>query len=397
MTITAFYNSGAPVEEFNERWGNKIKEKFPNYTIQYIQKAKGSELADLVTNGTKIDLYIDSIGILANPKALIDLNLQYDMSELIKKHNIDLKKFEPTTIEAIKNFGGLYGLPVHTTTLLLYYNKDIFDKFGVPYPKDGMTWEQLADLSRRLTVTDHDGRQYIGFSTSPGHLLRMNQLSLPFVDKNSLRAVINNENWKRFIQTTLVNPSQTDGYKTWVQKNGKIPPGDLFIKDRTLAMYLYFLDWKTQQAKEFETMNWDFVAAPTFHNLPGVGAQTYPTYFCVTSTSQYKEETMEIIKFVTSEEFQLSLSKTGVALPVLDTDAVKKVFAQKSSFKAKNNQAAFFHKFAAPMTRTPYDSQAEGQITKLLPQIVNGLLDINTALRTAEEEANKAIDAAKPK
>ena len=35
--------------------------------------------------------------------------------------------------------------------LAIYYNKDLFDKAGVPYPKDGWTWEDFQDTAVKLT------------------------------------------------------------------------------------------------------------------------------------------------------------------------------------------------------------------------------------------------------
>ena len=33
--------------------------------------------------------------------------------------------------------------------LAIYYNKDLFDKAGVPYPKDGWTWDRLPGYCRQ--------------------------------------------------------------------------------------------------------------------------------------------------------------------------------------------------------------------------------------------------------
>ena len=42
--------------------------------------------------------------------------------------------------------------------LAVYYNKAIFDEYGVPYPEAGWTWDDLVDVATQLTVdTDGDG------------------------------------------------------------------------------------------------------------------------------------------------------------------------------------------------------------------------------------------------
>jgi multiple sugar transport system substrate-binding protein len=55
IEMSVFYNSGAPEEQFNERWGNQLKKKFPHITFKYYQKKAGSALPDLITSGVTID------------------------------------------------------------------------------------------------------------------------------------------------------------------------------------------------------------------------------------------------------------------------------------------------------------------------------------------------------
>lgn len=56
----------------------------------------------------------------------------------------------------------------------LFYNKDIFDKFGVAYPKNGMIYEETLDLDLARRVTRSDGGvQYLGFYTGGADRMAM--------------------------------------------------------------------------------------------------------------------------------------------------------------------------------------------------------------------------------
>jgi len=44
--------------------------------------------------------------------------------------------------------------------LAIYYNKDLFDKAGVPYPKDGWTWEDFQNTAIKLTSGSGPSAQY---------------------------------------------------------------------------------------------------------------------------------------------------------------------------------------------------------------------------------------------
>ena len=56
-------------------------------------------------------------------------------------------------------------------TFLLFYNKDLFDEAGVPYPTDDWTWDDFLAACEKLTIDkDNDGEidQY-AFSAKTGH------------------------------------------------------------------------------------------------------------------------------------------------------------------------------------------------------------------------------------
>ncbi|MCL7454798.1 MAG: extracellular solute-binding protein [Anaerolineae bacterium] len=53
----------------------------------------------------------------------------------------------------------LWLLPKDFTPLGVYYNKAIFDEYGVPYPEDGWTWDEMLEKAQALTKDrDGDGR-----------------------------------------------------------------------------------------------------------------------------------------------------------------------------------------------------------------------------------------------
>jgi len=394
--LVVYSTSGDSEASWNERFGNALREKFPHYQIKYIPAQTGYGIPEILASGGTIDIYWDSIGKLAN--GLFAYDMQYDMTELIKKYKVDLNRFEPTIVEAIKQMSGgkMYGVPVFNNNMVLYYNKDLFDKFGVPYPKDGMTWDEATDLGTKLTRFD-GGKQYVGLSSSGGHMLLMNQLSIPFIDAATEKATIySNEKWKKYFETVFIAPARAPGYVDYMKAhNNGTPYRNEFLKDKDLAMFAWLTSIIFVFPDDFNNMNWDMVSLPTFKDLPGVGSQAYPTYFMITSISKHKDQAMEVIQYLTSDEMQMRLSKIGV-MPAITNEAVKKAFGSESSFKGKNFAAAFYNKFAPIPPKTQYDSLLESPYTKAIASsILTG--DMNTVFRTTEEDANKRIAEAKGK
>jgi multiple sugar transport system substrate-binding protein len=308
------------------------------------------------------------------------------MTELIKKHNVDLNRFEPSTIEAIKQLsdGKMYSLPVYGNNLILYYNKAIFDKFGVPYPKDGMTWTQTMDLAKRLTRED-GGVQYLGFGMNPTLTTRMNPLSIPNADLATNTPTINKDDrWKRFYQTFFVDPLATPG------SIPTIPDNTTFVKDKNLAMMAYLSSLITIWTDQLKEVDWDIVSLPSFEDMPGVGSQINSINFGITSIAKNKDAAMEVLAYMVSDDFQTSLSKKGI-MPVLKSESVRSVLGQESVFKDKNFQAIFRNKPAPIPPKALYDAELVNVYAKYGTQVWQGTADINTALRQAEEEAKQKI------
>ncbi|WP_028549490.1 ABC transporter substrate-binding protein [Paenibacillus sp. UNC451MF] len=392
VELVVVSTSGDSEDSFNERFGNAIKTKFPKYTIKYIPSKKEYGIKEMLVAGQQMDIYFDSISFLTG--GLIGNGLQFDMSDLIKQTKLDLSRMEPSTVDAMKQLSGgkMYGIPVFNNNVVMYYNKDIFDKSGVPYPKDGMTWPEFTDLMKKLVRNDGN-KQIAGYASSGTHVFRMNQLSLPYVDEKTGKATINNEQWSKFIDTAFLQPQIAGGWNDFVKATNKSPYTNEFFKTYEVATFALlsssiFID------KNFETMNWDMVSLPTFPDLPGVGSQPYPTYFSVTTNSQHKNEAMDVINYLASEEVQTKLSKMGV-MPATKKEEIKKLFGSESKFKDKNLKAIFYNKFAPIPYKSIYDLSLESPYTQAVGNALNG--DMNTALRKAEEEANKRIQDAKAK
>ncbi|WP_239625832.1 extracellular solute-binding protein [Paenibacillus sp. H1-7] len=389
LEITMTSSAGTASDSFNAGITSYLQKKFPNWKFNYIQKTAGSSIQELVTAGTAIDLIFEAqTGVI---DGLIVPGLQSDISELIKKNNIDLSKFEPVSIDAMKSLanGGMYGLPISMMGLVTFYNKDIFDKFGIAYPKDGMTWDETIELGKKLTRTE-DGVTYIGLAASTGHVLKLNPFSVPYVDADSNKSTYANEKWK-IVMDTIFKGESTDPLFIEYMKgnNNKVPAKDDFLKKKNLAMYVYFSDMVSDGSAP--GVNFDMVSAPTFKELPGVSFQPYPTYVNLSSSSKHKEAAMEIIKYLVSEEYQTARAKLGYISPLKDETIRKSMGGDYS--KKLNWNALFYNKFPVVPKKGKFDSIGEKPLTDAIPNYIMGNSDTNTVLRQAEDAANKVIEA----
>lgn len=397
VELTVYSAPGDSEESWNERFGDPIRKKYPNITFKFInpRNNEAQKLQNLIVAGVTVDIYYESIGgfFVSVPQ----YNMQQDLTPLIKKYNVDLNAFEPTLLDAMKsNSGGqIWGLPVNNNNMVMYYNKDIFDRFGVSYPKDGMTWDEAIEMSQQFNKSE-EGKQYAGLAVSPNHILRMNPFSLPVVDSKTSKTTFADEKWRTLLQTMFVRPAASEGYKEKIRSlNNKLPYATEFTRTQDLAMYVHqsnlpFID------SSYKTTNFNIVSLPTFKDMPGIGSQAYPTFFTIPANSQHKEEAFQAIQYLVSSEYQMAYSKKGV-MPVLKDDSYKKVFATETDYKDINFGAVFRNQFAPIPNKTAYDGLAEGALTSQFIDLSLGNVDVNSVLRKAEEDGNKKIETEKMK
>src|SRR5690606_39688550 len=68
------------------------------------------------------------------------------------------------SLDAFTLNGGIYGIPKDFNTLALFFNKDLFDFAGVPYPDEDDDWNTLADKLRRVAEL---GPDFYGLALAP--------------------------------------------------------------------------------------------------------------------------------------------------------------------------------------------------------------------------------------
>ena len=86
--------------------------------------------------------------------------------------NFQPADFGPDALEFYRWDGsGILALPIRGSLTLIYYDKDIFDEMGMPYPEPGWTWEDFLVKARALTAREGDTVTCWGFAQPwPDHL-----------------------------------------------------------------------------------------------------------------------------------------------------------------------------------------------------------------------------------
>jgi multiple sugar transport system substrate-binding protein len=124
----------------------------PNVKIEYTDLGSADYDTVLQTQltGGSSDLDVITIKDIPGYANLISANLLSPLDDYIAAQNIDPSLYGGV-LDALTVDGKVYSLPFRSDFWLLYYNKDLFDKAGVPYPTNDMTLDQFADMAEKVT------------------------------------------------------------------------------------------------------------------------------------------------------------------------------------------------------------------------------------------------------
>jgi len=390
ITLKFFNHSAGVVNdtEMETLLVRPVQKKYPNISFERVtgvnldQMIAAGELPDLIGSSNVSMFDMNSLGVTS------------DLKPFIERDKVDLSKMEPGALEVMAKFstkGELLAMPYAMNYGVMAYNKDIFDKFGVPYPKDNMTWNETIELAKRVTRVQ-DGVQYVGLDMgSPHDLTRA--YSLPTVDENG-KSLITGEGYKKVFNLF----AQLYAIPGIVDPKGKYKYGiDFFLKDQRLAMYPYWIANLTSRIPPLieagQNFNWDIVSWPTFDDKPGLGRQFDFHLMIVPPTSKNKEAAYRVLEVLISEEAQREMNR-GTRLTILKDPELKKQFASDLKIYEGKNLAGIFKVQPAPYEiASPYDNIVNAKMNDAMKKIATQGVDVNTALREAKEKADQEIAA----
>ncbi len=129
----------------------------PDVRIRYTTADFGSYFTKLQTDfaaGNAPDVFelnYENFVTFASRGTLLDLGPYVAASEAIGADT-----FYPAALNAFAYEGAQLGLPITFSTVMLFYNKDLFDAAGVEYPTIEWTWDDV--LAAAAAITDAPNR-----------------------------------------------------------------------------------------------------------------------------------------------------------------------------------------------------------------------------------------------
>ena len=297
-----------------------VHEKYPNITVTI-------ENTNWTSYWTKLPVELAS----GNAPDLIYMhfsrasdytNSMLPISDYIEKdEDVNIDDFYSGILDSFIFDDQVYALPYDFGPYIMYYNKDLFDKYGVEYPDENTTWEEFKDKCKQLT---QDGNYGTVFASS-----------LDYYDPQvlSLGGEIINEKGEFDItgdKTTAALQSLADLINV-----DKVAPK---IADTANTVW----NWEQFEGGNIGMMidgPWGATNVTNYCDF-NVGYSIIPkaekqvttingSALAVTSESKHPKEAYQALEVLTSPEAQKLLAENGRALP--SRDSVRESYYESTS------------------------------------------------------------------
>lgn len=228
---------------------------------------------------------------------------------------------------------GLGGLPQNASSLAVYYNRVLFQEFGVPYPADDWDWATFASTAARLTVDRNgDGRiDLYGLAIEPTisrYAAFVWGAGGDFVDNPDYPTKLildTKEARKGLAWLASLGPA---GMKVTPSEEEARQVSDLVRFCSGHAAMLIHSRRIVPALREIAPLHWDVVPLP----IGTVPANVlHSDAFCLAAGSQDKEAAWTFIEFAAGPVGQSILAETGRTVPSLRAVAESDAFLKGTS------------------------------------------------------------------
>lgn len=294
----------------------KCEEEFEknNPEIDIILEASPSDeywtkLEAGATGGSAPDVFwmnASNVKKYAEGDILMPLDDKLSSSESVKIDN-----YLDSMVDMYNLNGKQYAIPKDFDTIGVWYNKQIFDEAGVPYPEDNWTWEDMEELAAQLTKTDKSIYGIAApYANQEGFYNTIYATGGKIVSEDGEKSGYDEAETQAGIQCWIelqkagISPTQASLEQT--------PAYNQFLSGK-LAMY-WTGSWFLAQVLDSDFKeSIDVAALPTIDGnkatvIHGIGN-------CVYSKSKNPEEAWKWVEFLGGKTANQTMAELGAAIP----------------------------------------------------------------------------------
>lgn len=286
--IKIHYYSGIPKDDYEEWLGRKI--------------LKG-EAPDVFMILSEDFSHMVSLGLLEN----LDKKIQEDKS-------VEIRDYYETSLEAGKIDDRQYALPYETVPTLMFVNKTLLEKEGIPVPDADWSWDDLYRICKKVTKDlDGDGRLDQFGTYNYGWLEALYSNDGKIFDPQGKKCYLTSE--------------RTEESVRFIQRINELYQGEKVTRETFDAgnvafMPLSFAEYRTYKTypykiKKYSDFQWDCITLPAGSMGDNI-SRVDSLLIGISSESRQKDMAWEFLKMLTNDrEIQMELFRYSQGASVL--------------------------------------------------------------------------------
>jgi len=342
-----------------------------------------TKLQTLIAGGTAPDVFELNY---ENFVTYADKGLLLDLSPLMQADtSLDTSVYSERANQAFSYNGMQLGLPATFSTVMLFYNKDLFDQAGVDYPTADWTWADAVEAGKQLNDPAngvwglYSGIQFWEFYKKAA------QNNCKFFNDDKTEVLINSPECVEALQT-MVDMVKTEQVVPSAADMGGQSDGDMFLAGK-LAMDVTGI-WMFSAYKD-APFQWDVTVEP---GLANKATHFFANGVSAFAATKYPQEAYEWVKFFTSDPEMAKIRiASGWELPALKDPALFEDYLSQTP--PANRQAVIDSlEFAVVPPVIVRQSEMQDGINKLLEQVMLDQLTPQEALDQAKALIEELMD-----
>ncbi len=386
-------------ESTTQYWGD-IKTAYEashkGVTIEMVDLGSTDYMTVLATelSGTGTDFDVVTIKDVPGYATLVQKNAILALDDYIAADGVDLSKYSGATDQVTVD-GKLYELPFRNDFWVIFYNKDIFDRAGVQYPTNDMTWDEYDALARSVTDTTF-GAQVYG---THYHTWRSTVQLCAMLDGKHTILDGNYDFVKPFYEMVLnqeadgVCRKYADLKTEGLHYSAAFSGGDVAMMNQgswfiaTLISNIKSGDYDASLCG-----NWGLVKYPHAEGVEAGSTLGTITGLSVTTATDTPDEAWEFVKWVSGEEGAAVMASSG-NFPAIMTDEVKNMISSMEGFPTDDASKEALN-VSNLYLEVPY-GEGVSEINSVLDSyhgsIMTGEMSIDEGIAKMNEEVGKIL------
>lgn len=331
--------------------------------------------------------------VILNPRmyrSAADQGLLSNLEQYAKRHGFDLAPLSASMLDVARNNqdGKLFGLCPIFRAFAVFYNKSLFQRYGVTLPDREMSWDELLQLASRFAnPTDLEigtiGLHVIGIQ-QPYDLMNLIALTegLQVYDRSTDRLLFDSDGWRKLIfdivavyrNGTFPSISGDNNLQDGVVTKEDMERSDLFGQGRA-AMAIAGSETLSRYEQQKLPFEWGLLPGPVQTRDRGKGGFIQvDTLFGIPNNSAHSEEAWRIIASLMSEV-------TGKVYTALDSGL--SVYEQAVGWRQNPDYEAFYKLRPELMPVDPLSTTVRTQIATLVNQAIVNAINGDTTVEDA--------------